>query len=78
MRKLKTLYNNYIARRHCEFTVGRASSYRLHISYSISPIWKRCPLYDETIIQQYLITFAKLRDCIDRAFLVYDDGVLDN
>ena len=77
MRKLKKWYSNYIARRHCEFTIDR-TSYGLHISYSISPIWKRCPLYDEIIIRQYLITFAKLRDCIDRAFLVYDDGVLDN
>lgn len=79
MKKLKTLYTNYIARRHCKFTFDSASN-GLHINYSISPIWRKCPLYDEIIIRQHLISIAcySMGVALSVPSFVYDGEVSDD
>lgn len=79
MTKLKKLYSNYVARRHCKFTFARASN-RTHVNYSVSRIWQMCPLYDEAIIRKYLISLAcyAMGISLTVASFVYDEGDADD
>lgn len=57
MEKLKKLYSRYVARQHCKFTFAKSSGGTC-VNYSVSRIWKMCPLYDEYVIRKYLISLA--------------------